>query len=230
MLRTSAGVPRHQHNEDRMRRARSWLDRSREAARQSKDARTEIEKTGLECERFIFLWIAFNAAYGDHLAEEGTTERKRFNEFLGEILKHDPKDIILNILRVTYRGSVEDLVDNEFVYWRLWHWARKPGSNKEWRRLLDDDKKKFGGYLFSGNTQGALEIVFDRLYQLRNQVFHGGTTFAKGWGREQVRGGSRIMAALVPAILDIMQDDIDADAGSKTWGRVAYPRIRDDRG
>lgn len=222
MLRTGKEVPQRQHNEDRMRRARSWLDRSREIAREKKDARTEIEETALECERFIFLWIAFNAAYGDHLAEDDT-------EFLRRILERDHRDTILTILRVTYRGSIEDLVDNEFVYWRLWNWVRKPGSDKDWRHRLDKEKKKFGGCLFSGDTQGALEIVFDRLYQLRNQVFHGGTTFAEGWGREQIRGGSRIMAALVPAILGIMQNEIDTDLDSSTWGRVAYPRIRDDR-
>ena len=54
MLRTSKGVPQQQHNEDRMRRARSWLDHSREIARKGKGARTEAEETALECEWFIF--------------------------------------------------------------------------------------------------------------------------------------------------------------------------------
>ena len=229
MLRTGKEVPQRQHNEDRMRRARSWLERSKEAARKEKEVRTEIEETALGCERFIFLWIAFNAAYGDHLAKADTPERDKFNRFLGRVLERDDGDTILTILRETYRDSIENLVNNEFVYWRLWDWAREPNNNKDWRCWLDKDKKKFGGYLLYGGTRGALEIVFDRLYQLRNQVFHGGTTFAKGWGREQIRGGSSIMAALVPAILDIMQTDIDANPNSRSWGRVAYPRIRDDR-
>ena len=38
-------------------------------------------------------------------------------------------------------------------------------------------------------------------------------------------GGSRIMAALVPAILDIMQADIGQNPDSELWGKVAYPRI-----
>ena len=32
-------------------------------------------------------------------------------------------------------------------------------------------------------------------------------------------------ASLVPAILDIMQADIDRNPDSEFWGRVAYPRI-----
>ena len=133
MLRTSKEVPQQQHNEDRMRRARSWLDHSREVARKKKDARTETEETALECERFVFLWIAFNAAYGDHLAGDDTPERAKFNEFLCRILERDQRGTILTILRVTYRASIEGLVDNEFVYWRLWNWVRKPSGDKDWR-------------------------------------------------------------------------------------------------
>ena len=33
------------------------------------------------------------------------------------------------------------------------------------------------------------------------------------------------MAFLVPAILDIMQADIECNPDSEVWGRVAYPRI-----
>ena len=32
------------------------------------------------------------------------------------------------------------------------------------------------------------------------------------------------MASLVPAIIDIMESDIDKDPDSKIWGDVAYPR------
>lgn len=78
------------------------------------------------------------------------------------------------------------------------------------------------------DIHGVLRIVFDRLYVLRNQILHGGATFANGWGRKHERDGSRIMAALVPAILRIMEEDIGKDADSKVWGRVAYPRINDD--
>ena len=33
------------------------------------------------------------------------------------------------------------------------------------------------------------------------------------------------MASLAPAILDIMQEDIERNPDSELWGRVAYPRI-----
>ena len=50
-------MSQRQHNEDRMRRAKSWHERS---------LRAETDD-----ERFIFLWIAFNAAYGDDMNGSG---------------------------------------------------------------------------------------------------------------------------------------------------------------
>ena len=70
-----------------------------------------------------------------------------------------------------------------------------------------------------------MSVVFDRLYTLRNQIFHGGTTYPSGFGRDQIRDGSRIMASLVPAILHIMRQDIDGNPDSELWGKVAFPRI-----
>ena len=67
---TSEGLSQGRHNEDRMRRADSWLGRSGKSATGREKARTCEEETGLDCERFIFLWIAFNAAYGRELIDD----------------------------------------------------------------------------------------------------------------------------------------------------------------
>lgn len=86
-------------------------------------------------------------------------------------------------------------------------------------------KRKVNRAPVNKDTFNILTRVFDRLYTLRNQIFHGGATWPAGFGRAQIRDGSRIMASLVPAILDIMQADIDANPASELWGRVAYPCI-----
>ena len=66
-----------------------------------------------------------------------------------------------------------------------------------------------------------------RLCTLRNQIIHGGATFATGWGQDQVRDGSRIMESLVPSILKIMRADIKRNPNSRVWGSVAFPRVND---
>ena len=75
------------------------------------------------------------------------------------------------------------------------------------------------------DVRGVLREAFLRLYTLRNQLFHGGATYATGWGGDQVRDGARIMGALVPVILEIMRADIETNPESDVWGLIAYPRI-----
>ena len=63
VARTADEIPQRQHNEDRMRRAKSWHERSEEATSDG--------------ERFIFLWIAFNAAYGSDASDSVSLTQRR---------------------------------------------------------------------------------------------------------------------------------------------------------
>ena len=80
-FRSVAQVPQRQHNRDRMRRAESWWRRSEEAA--------------CDTDKFIFLWIAFNAAYGVEPpasdADVRPPEREAFTRFCREIVGRDEK-------------------------------------------------------------------------------------------------------------------------------------------
>lgn len=203
-----------------MRRARAWLERSRQAGTEDID-------------RFIFLWIAFNAAYGDEAAlrdfveraEARLSEAHRFNRFLLAIVRNDKDRAIYNIVWQEYSGPIRVLLDNRYVFRPFWSsvWGLdKPDS---WKRRFERDKADVNRALVNRDTFIILTRVFDRLYTLRNQIFHGGATWPAGFGRDQIRDGSRIMASLVPAILNIMQEDIDRNPDSELWGKVAYPRI-----
>ena len=46
----------------------------------------------------------------------------------------------------------------------------------------------------------VLELIFDRLYVLQNQILHGGATWSGSVNRDQVRDGAAIMGFLVPCI------------------------------
>jgi len=63
----------HEHISLRVHRAPSWLNR----AEQCED----------EDGRFIFLWIAFNAAYANEFGEYRELESKTFNRFLKRLLE-----------------------------------------------------------------------------------------------------------------------------------------------
>jgi len=230
MHRTSRDVPQRQHNKDRIRRAKSWLARANRAVIEGEKAGAGADDTGFACERFMFLWISFNAAYGcDMMENETSKEKEKFTKFLDEIVRQDRERTIHNILWERYSGPVQDLLENKYVFRPFWESVRGSSSGRGWKQKFEGDKRRSFRELANGNVERVLEIVFWRLYELRNQIFHGGATFAEGWGRDQITNGSRIMADLVPVILDIMDTHIDENPDTEVWGKVAYPRINESR-
>ena len=66
-------------------------------------------------------------------------------------------------------------------------------------------------------------IVFDRLYTLRNQILHGGTTCGSQINRKQLHDGCLILETLIPVILEIMISKPDTEI----WGEPYYPHVHD---
>ncbi len=110
IARTIGQVPQRQHNEDRLRRADSWYRRSEEA---SSDA-----------EKFIFLWISFNAAYGADVTsaylEETPRERDKFGAFLQNIVNRDEDDLLEAILWDRIGPLIRRLLENQYVFKPFW--------------------------------------------------------------------------------------------------------------
>lgn len=218
-FRSGAEVPQHQHNRDRLRRATSWWQRSKAAAS--------------DTDRFIFLWIAFNAAYGVEPpmsdADARPPEREAFVRFCREIVNRDEKKTLYSIFWSKYSGPVRILLDNQFVYGPFWRWVSGLPQGTDWQDQFERDNRRARNYLERGDACGVLEVVLLRLYTLRNQIFHGGATYAAGWGQAQVRDGAALMAEIVPAILDIMRNEIAENPDSEIWGKVLYPRVGEER-
>ena len=215
-------MSQRRHNEDRVRRAESWLARS-------EDAEADSE------EKFIFLWIAFNAAYGAETTPfggsehgKGESEREKFEIFLKRIVENDDRKTIEEILLKTYSGPIRVLMNNRYAFSPFWYAMQDLPEGRNWERRFGASNRKAFRAVTDGDVHGVLIEVFRRLYTLRNQILHGGVTYRRGWGRDQIRDGARIMASLVPAVLEIMRADIDADPDSAVWGRVAYPRFQDE--
>ena len=177
------------HNVHRMRRAKSWLAQS--------------EKADFAEEKFICLWIAFNAAYGDEPTnrdeDDGETkgETKRFTKFLKDIIERDERkegeirDILWKAYSTEPKKIIQYLLENQCVFGLFWQWARDDPKGKDWRTQFDCENDKVGNALEAGNVPKVFGAVFKRLYQLRNQVFHGGVTFKTGYGRSQLEDGAR---------------------------------------
>ena len=221
MTQASDQVAQSEHNKDnrhRIERARSWL-------KQSKLANSDEEK-------FVCLWISFNAAYGVEGTDANEVETAKFKDFLRTIRKYDKQnDIGESFLDLDDKDSkqkpIRNFLTNRHVFKPFWICVRDERKNN-WKEQFDRENDSVLNALDRKLTRNnevdkVFHIVFERLYQLRNQVFHGGTTFGiNGWGWIQLKDGGCIMARIVPVIIEIMDENPGVN-----WGKVAYPRVSD---
>jgi hypothetical protein len=190
----------------RLHRAISWLRRSEQ----------EVDDPDA---RFVFQWVAFNAAYARDL-EEPTSERAKLNEFLEKLVAVDAGGDLTRLVQHAYPGSIRLLLDNHFVFEPFWRALREYDSSGRWEEQFAASKRAALHHFMAGNTATTLTIVFDRLYVLRNQLVHGGATWSSKLNRQQVKDAAQLMGSLVPAILGIMLANPTMD-----FGELLYPVV-----
>lgn len=198
----------HENLSLRVHRALSWLDRAEQCGEDA-DA------------RFIFLWIAFNAAYAEDQGDAApNAARSLFSAYFNKLVPLDSERRIYNALWHRFSGPVRLLLDNQYVYHRFWsHQNQLPGF-EDWEQRFATARQRAQQALMRQDTQIILTTLFDRLYVLRNQLIHGGATWGSSVNRAQVRDGAAILAFLIPLFIDLMMDN-----PNQSWGKAHYPVI-----
>lgn len=193
----------------RLHRAISWLH----AAEQNDQAD----------ERFIFLWIAFNACYANELVDLSKTkspESSMFSQFIKRIIESDKEQQIYKLLWVRYSQEIRLLIDNQYIYKVYWDFIHGVKTEEEFKKAFELSNRQCVKAFEKGNAVFFLIELLRRLYTLRNQVFHGGATYNGRVNREQINDASAILMRLVPIIIEIMIVNKTED-----WGTVLYPPI-----
>lgn len=190
----------------RLHRAISWLKRSE---READDADA----------RFIFLWIAFNAAYACEFAHE-ENERERLRRFFAALLAVDGDKRLGALMLMQFSGPVRVLIENRYVFEPFWRALRDHDSSNRWEEKFIAGRKVATAAVMGGDTATVLSVVFDRLYVLRNQLLHGGATWGSQINRNQVRDGATILGHTVPVVIDLMLDHPEAD-----FGEIQFPVV-----
>lgn len=191
----------------RLHRALSWLGRA-EKERDDVDA------------RFLFLWVAFNAAYAGQFTDEGP-ELARARVFIGRLLALDRKRRLHALLFERFSGPVRTLMDNRYVYAPFWRAMAEHDASERWKAGFAESKRLALRALLEQATDTCLMLVLERLYTLRNQLVHGGATWNSRANRSQLHDGARLLGALVPLMLELMIEASPAE--QQGFGPVAYP-------
>lgn len=173
--------------------------------------------------KFLALWIAFNAAYAREI--NGTTkESAALNGFLNRIYQLDKEQLIYHLIWQKFPQSIRLLFENKFVSPAFWDFHNQKISEKVYLERTQQEKSALFNALETQKTGKILTLLFKRLYTLRNQLVHGGSTHQSRVNREQVRDGSNILAFLIPAMLDIMMDNHT----EINWGTPFYPVVNNN--
>lgn len=188
----------------RLHRAISWLGR---AQGETDDADAQ----------FIFLWIAFNAAYAKEIGF-GESERDKLASFNQALVAIDSEKALHNLLFRKFSGPIRTLLDNQYVFEPFWKALRDYDSSNRWEESFANSRKAALRAIMDGDTAKLLSIVFDRLYVLRNQLVHGGATWNSTVNRAQLKDGTAIMLAITPIVLGLMLEHPEMD-----FGEIMYP-------
>lgn len=191
----------------RVHRSLSWLDR----------AESCDDTDG----QFVFLWIAFNAAYSQDLSSLGRmTESDQVQRFLAKLVELDSDKTLYSIVWARYPNELRNLLANRFVFQPFWDSHNGVAPPDDWNEKFSRFRRAANTALGSMDTAKLLGIVFHALYTLRNQMIHGGATWNSSVNRDQVNLGTRVLSELVPVMLDLMMRNPDA-----LWGSACYPVV-----
>lgn len=191
----------------RLHRALSWL------------ARAEKDEEDADA-RFIFLWIAFNAAYA-HEFGEVDNERKQLDAFFTRLVEADAEGRLQALLFERFSGPIRSLIDNKFVFQPFWRALRDHDSSGQWEESFAKAKQLAMLSVLGKDTVRLLCIVFDRLYVLRCSLVHGGSTWNSQLNRAQVSDGVQLLRTLLPTMLELMVEHPGLELGA-----IAFPVVK----
>ena len=194
--------------------------------------------------RFLFYWIAYEAAY--HMNETGGAKvghEEERREFHGRLASHDrgrlqsilcaQKDDVVGILelrqahpsfwrRRKVRKGSKEVVETAEAWerdFRKWvRSARKRLNEAAAERTGRDEPHDAVRY--QRKIAGILNYLFENLSVVRHQIAHGGSAGPDSRGRTQVIRGAKLLSEFVPCFHESIEDNRSED-----WGDPPFPHV-----
>lgn len=197
----------------RLRRAFSWWKAS--------------INTNSHDEKFIFLWISFNSIYSctesdnvELLKKKNifkSYERTQLEDFFKKIAIVDNEKKINEFFLKNFTNMMRVFIHNRWVFNQYWEFINGNISEFEWKKEFDKQNRIAARSIVEGNICLFCNILFGRLYILRNQLMHGAATYEGSKNRDQVIDGAKILNSLIPMLIFIMLENHQMD-----WGKPYY--------
>lgn len=178
-------------------RALSWLERAESMGRSDYEG------------RFIAAWISFNALYGRLDSKHRPWgDRESWGAFTSTIWRLDDDKRLRRVL-FKRQMMVLKLLDTKFLSAQYW---------EQGDAALRTIKKDVRHAITSYGTLHVFRNLFERLYIMRVQVFHGASTKGSKLNRRVLQSSGGVLLDLLPVMLEIMiVRGVEED-----WGLVCF--------
>ena len=132
----------------------------------------------------------------------------------------DRDKAIYNLIWHNFPNSIRLLIDNRYVFQPYWDHVNGLLTEEEWTDKFRRSRIAANKALGRMNTEKVIGIAFSRLYVLRNQILHGGSTWNSRVNRSQVNDGAKFLGQVVPLMIYLMMENPDVH-----WGEPCYPAM-----
>jgi len=193
----------------RVKRALSWLARAENLS----DTRSEI---GADLQgEFIGLWISLNALYGS-AKKLRRDEWIEIDSYLRKIVQVDGDDLFVQAVLKGCKKKIGNILKDEFLWGEYWETEEKISSiRKKLNSRLSECYDQEG----NSKTEFLLKNLFNRMYFLRNMIFHGNTTDRRSPIKDSLRDAVEVLDSLTRSFVLIMV----RKAKPGDWNPLPFP-------
>jgi hypothetical protein len=191
---------------DRVRRSLSWLLRAAELSDEDRPP------------RFVDLWIALNALYGQprYAKKFEPREREDFMEFVQRLaeLRSGQSQLSHLIGKKHFQVRAQELIQNKYL-WNEW-WGKELDKHRERSR---EGLLRFEKSLRNSDAVTCLFCLFERLLILRNQIVHGSSSASTRKSRDALYPAILLLEEILPEFIRL----IVREGHGTDWPPVPYP-------
>jgi len=207
-----------ENNHRRIERMNNWIEHARSLA--GKEANDHI--------RFLFYWIAYEAAYKPYKQNRKVYEhqlRECFHKKVSKCISASKR--FQRVLKASKREAIQ-LIELRQANRKFWYeqdgWDESPQVwETRFKKEVDQNKKSIDLAAYDGRKLvPVLNALFENLNIVRNQIVHGGSSGIHSFGLNQVIWGTKLLKSIIPAFRDCIKQNPLID-----WGEPPFPRVGD---
>ena len=163
--------------------------------------------------QFMSLIIAFNAIYAEE-TEDMVRDQNSFKMFLKRVYQQDYEKKFYQTLCGHDDHYIQIFLESPYVYQGYWDYKNQKIDQITWKKNFENEQIRILQAFRNKDCLDILEMTFNRLFTLRNQMIQGGVSYKSSTNRRQLEDGCKILLELLPTFIQVLIENaqtLDAD-------------------